>query len=77
LQEKLLVLRKRNGYSQEFVAKKLGMSTTQYGLKERGVYEFTADEMFKASALFKKKIEDIFLPRGHQFGYKKEKEAAE
>lgn len=70
MQEKLLLLRKRHGFSQKFVAEKLGISDTQYGLKERGVYEFTADEMFRASALFNEKLEDIFLPRGHQNGYK-------
>lgn len=70
MQEKLLLLRKRHGYSQKFIAKKLGISDTQYGLKERGVYEFTADEMFKASELFDEKIEDIFLPRSHQYGDK-------
>lgn len=68
MQEKLLLLRKKHNYSQAYVAKKLGISTTQYGLKERGQYEFTADEMFKASILFGKRIEDIFIPRSHQFG---------
>ncbi len=70
MQEKLLLLRKRHNYSQSYLAKQLGMSVTQFGLKERGVYEFTSDEMFKASELFGEKIEDIFLPRGYQIGYK-------
>lgn len=71
MQEKLLVLRKRHGYSQSYMAKKLGMSPTQYGYKERGVYEFTSDEMFTASEIFDERIEDIFLPRSNQNGYKK------
>ncbi len=68
MQEKLLLLRKRHGLSQRIMAKKLGMSDTQYGLKERGIYEFTSDEMFEASELFGERIEDIFLPRGHRIG---------
>lgn len=68
MQEKLLLLRKRHGLSQSDMAKNLGMSMTQFGLKERGLYEFTSDEMFKASELFDEKIEDIFLPRGHRSG---------
>lgn len=71
MQEKLLILRKRHGLSQKEMAKKLGMSDTQYGLKERGVYEFTADEMFEASRIFGKRIEDIFLPRSNQNGDKR------
>ena len=70
MQEKLLILRKRHGFSQTELAKKLGMSSTQYGLKERGVYEFTSDEMFDASVIFDEKIEDIFLPRSNRKGDK-------
>ena len=70
MQEKLLLLRKRHKYSQTFMAEQLGMSTTQYGLKERGEYEFTSDEMFKASEIFDERIEDIFLPRSHRIGDK-------
>lgn len=68
MQEKLLVLRKRNKYSQTFLAEYLELSATQYRAKENGDYEFTADEMFKASKLFNLKIEDIFTPRSHRFG---------
>ena len=68
MQEKLLLLRKRHKYSQEHLAKYLGLSVTQYGAKERGTYEFTQDEMFKLSVLFNKKLEEIFLPRHHQIG---------
>lgn len=70
MQEKLLLLRKRHNFSQRYVAKELGMSVTQYGMKERGVYEFTSDEMFKASKLFGERIEDIFMPRSHRIGDK-------
>jgi putative transcriptional regulator len=68
MQEKLLLLRKRHNYSQAYVAKQLNMSPTQYGQKERGLYEFKSDEMFKASKLFDKRIDEIFMPRGHRNG---------
>jgi putative transcriptional regulator len=68
MQEKLLVLRKRNNLSQTRLAEYLGISSRQYGLKERGKNEFTLDEMFKLRDLFNCRIEDIFLPRSHQNG---------
>lgn len=68
MQEKLLLLRKRNNYTQAFVASKLGLSETQYGQKERGIYEFGQDEMFEASKLFNKPIDEIFMPRSHRVG---------
>lgn len=70
VQEKLLLLRERHNYSKKFLAEYLGISPTQYSAKERGEYEFTADEMFKLSDLFKRRIEDIFMPRGHHIGDK-------
>lgn len=72
MQENLLLLRKRHHYSQEYVAKYLGISSTQYGYKERGLYEFTQDEMFLLRDLFNMNMEDIFMPRNHQNGDKKE-----
>jgi len=71
MQEKLLLLRKRHRYSQQYVADKLGISSTQYGLKERGEYEFTADEMFDLGDLFDCNLEDIFMPRSHRIGDRK------
>lgn len=71
MQENLLILRKRFGYSQKDLAAKLGISAQQYRYKEKGLYEFTADEMFILKDIFGKSIEEIFLPRGHQYGDKK------
>lgn len=68
MQEKLLILRKRNNYSQQFIADKLSISVSQYGSKERGRVAFTSDEMFLMKDLFDCPLEDIFLPRGHQIG---------
>jgi len=72
VQENLLILRKRHNFTQEYVARYLGISARQYGKKERGIVEFTSDEMFKLRDLFNKSIEDIFLPRSHQNGDKEE-----
>lgn len=74
MQEKLLILRKRRGMSQEEIARHLSISPRQYSLKERGIYEFTSDEMFKLRDLFGYRIEDIFLPRYHQNGDKNKNE---
>lgn len=68
MQEKLLILRKRHNYSQQFLADKLGISTKQYGVKERGDSEFTSDEMFILKNVFGCQLEDIFMPRSHQYG---------
>lgn len=68
MQEKLLVLRERNDMSKTFVANHIGITPKQYSAKEKGLYEFTSDEMFKIKDLFDEKMEDIFLPRCHQNG---------
>jgi len=68
MQEKLLLLRKRHNYSQKYLAEILGISVQQYGSKERGHHEFTADEMFILRDVFGCKLEDIFMPRSHQSG---------
>lgn len=48
----------------------LGISPKQYSHKEKGEYEFKANEMFKLRDLFDCRIEDIFMPRSHQGGDK-------
>lgn len=68
MQEKLMILRKRAKLTQSQLADVLGISLTQYSRKERGVFEFTGDEMFVIKDLFGLPLDDIFLPRGHQNG---------
>lgn len=70
MQEKLLLLRKRHNYSIKFMAEYLNISPQQYSGKERGKYEFKADEMFKIRDLFNCRIEEIFTPRDHRIGDK-------
>ena len=52
------------------MANKLGISRGRYSMKERGNAEFTQDEMFEISRMFKRNIDDIFLPRTYQIGTK-------
>lgn len=72
MQEKLIILRKRNNWTQRFVAEHLGISVRTYTDKELGKVKFNGDEMFNLSLLFKEKIEDIFLPTTHQNGVDRE-----
>lgn len=66
--------RKERKLSQEEMAEKLGISRVSYGLKERGDKAFTLDEMFRISKILGKGLDDIFLPRGNQNGYKEKEE---
>ncbi len=68
MQEKLILLRKTKKVSQEELAKIVGISPKQFGLKENGIYKFNGDEMFRISEYFDMKLEDIFLPTYHQNG---------
>lgn len=68
MQEKLIILRKKNKISQETLANLIGITTKQYGLKERGESIFNGDEMFVIAGYFNLKVDDIFLHSHHQNG---------
>ncbi|MBT9671791.1 helix-turn-helix domain-containing protein [Secundilactobacillus kimchicus] len=70
MQHKLYALRKESSMSQSDVARALGITPKTYGMKERGDTPFDSDEMFKLAKLFRKPMDDIFLPRSHQIGNK-------
>ena len=72
MQEKLILIRKKNNITQQFLADLIGISSNQYSLKENGKYEFNCDEMFKISEYLKIPIEDIFVPTIHQNGVKED-----
>lgn len=60
----LVSKRKLKGYSQEQTAKMLGLSSVQYGKKERGEKDFKANEIKKLKILFDlsdQEIISIFL----------------
>lgn len=70
MQEKLIILRKKRGVTQKQLAEYLGITEKTYGLKERGKFQFTLEEMFKLRDFFGERIEDIFLPRSNRDGDK-------
>lgn len=63
MQDNLILLRKNNYITQKKLANLLGISEVQYGKKEKGIAEFTQDEMFLIAGYFELKVDDIFLPR--------------
>ena len=70
MQEKLLILRKKNNLSQTKMAEMLGIATNTYSLKELGKREFTINEMFTIANYFGLKVDDIFIPTLLQNGVK-------
>lgn len=70
MQEKLLVIRKREKITGRKMAKMLGITEQCYHQKEYGIRPFNINEMFKISNFFNMKIEDIFLPYEVQKGLK-------
>lgn len=66
MQEKLIILRLERGLSKIFMGKLIGRTAKQYAQKEKGLNQFTANEMFTIANYFEKKIEDIFLPTFEQ-----------
>lgn len=63
MQNNLILLRKNNNITQKKLAILLQISEVQYGKKEKGIAEFTQDEMFQIAEYFNLKVDDIFLPR--------------
>ena len=70
MQEKLILLRKKRGITQNDLAKLLNISQKTYSFKELGKTQFTANEMFIISKYFNLELEDIFLPSLLQNGVK-------
>lgn len=68
MQSKLLILRKEKKMTQIGLAQVIGISAKSYRDKENGRLNFSQDEMFALANVFKKSIDDIFLPRKHQNG---------
>lgn len=68
MQEKLIIIRKNKGITQQELADIIRISVNQYSLKEKGKYTFDCDEMFKIAEYLNMNIDDIFLPTTHQNG---------
>ena len=71
MQEKLLILRKKNNVTGTKMANLLGITLQSYHAKEIGEKQFKTNEMFKIADYFHLKLDDIFLPYEHQNGVKK------
>ena len=59
---------KENNITNKDLANKLGISDKQVSLKIKGKSDFKSTEMFKISELFKKPIDEIFLPSMYENG---------
>ena len=70
MQEKLIKLRKVYNVRQKDLAEYLNITKRTYCNKEKGISQFTSDEMFALSKYFKKSLEEIFLPSTYQYGNK-------
>lgn len=68
MQDKLILLRKKNNITQREIADLLGISEKQYSYKENGKAKFNGDEMFAIAKYFNLLVDDIFLPTIHQNG---------
>jgi putative transcriptional regulator len=49
------------------MAEFLGIQRESYARKERGEYQFKADEMYKIRSVFNLPLEQIFLPTDFEF----------
>ena len=62
MQWKLILLRKKAGYTQKDMATLLDMKPSAYSRRETGKTKFDFNEMYKIREIFKMPIDDIFLP---------------
>ena len=61
--------------TQQEVADYLGITVQSYRAKEKGIAQFTQDEMFALASFFHRDLDSIFLPRKHRNGNKQKEEA--
>ncbi len=62
LYKKIKLLRKENSFSQEYIAKELGMSRPTYMQIEKGERELTISEAKKLASIFSMRLENLLLP---------------
>lgn len=53
--------RAEKGFTQDFVAKELGITKPTYCLKENGKRQFTENEMIGLSKVLNKSLDELFL----------------
>lgn len=61
MQEKLILLRKRNKVTQKEIANLLNISPKTYSLKEMGKVQFKQNEMYSIAKFFNEDINNIFF----------------
>ena len=61
LYKKIKLLREENGFSQEYIARELGMSRPTYMQIERGARELTISEARKLSSIFSMRLENLLV----------------
>ena len=61
VQEKLILLRKRNKVTQKEIANLLNISPKTYSLKEMGKVQFKQNEMYSIAKFFNEDINNIFF----------------
>ena len=66
LHKKIKALRKKNTFSQEYMAGKLGMSRPTYMQIEQGERELTISEAQKLASIFGMTLEDLFKGKGRE-----------
>lgn len=68
MQERLVITMKKNNVTIKELSHFLGISERQTSLKIKGKAEFKCSEMFKIATLFKKTVDEIFLPSMYENG---------
>lgn len=71
MQEKLIIMMKKNNITNRELASKIGISEKQMGLKLKGETDFKCSEMLKISDIFHKTMDEIFLPSMYVNGTQK------
>lgn len=61
LKEKLRYLRQMRGYTQEYVAEKLGIDAVNYGRLERGEAKLTVERLVDLLNIFEISVQDFFI----------------
>lgn len=77
MQEKLMLLMKRENVTQQALASMLGITKKQFSYKLKGKSDFKCSEMFKIANYFNKNIDKIFLAPMYKNGTSSDKKEEE
>ena len=71
MQEKLILIMKKENITNKELSKYLGITEKQFSYKLSGKSDFNCSEMFKFARYFNKSIDDIFLSPMYENGTNK------